>query len=179
MPQPVHRWQKLTLILKLMSFMIFMCLTWIHESKYGSYFRASIDMLRVEPLPLDGTPLNRILNLSLDSMSEPPVLVYHERLEAHERNYVYCCSSKVWRVQEGRLHSDAAHEFLEVHRRHDSPFTLVVFALAHIQHFFASLMLSSEGEPTVPGEHRCCAYYSRPGPGYSQPIMPFMSTPYI
>ena len=95
------------------------------DSEYGSYFYASNSMPPVENLTPgafgSGMNLNVSHFLSEESMSEPRVLIYHEWLLAHEWHHCHCISDRVWCIlQDYEPHSDAIHEFPEVHRRPES-----------------------------------------------------------
>ena len=89
------------------------------DSEYGSYFYASNSMPPVQDLTpgASGHNLNVSHFLSEESMSEPRILIYRERLLAHEWHNLHCISDSVWCIlQEYEPHSDAIHEFPEVHQ---------------------------------------------------------------
>ena len=106
------------------------------DSEYGSFFYASNSMPPVQDLPPGAS--NYTLNVSHflneESMSEPRILIYHEWLLAHEWHRLRCISDRVWCIlQEFEPHSDATHEFPEVHSRPEPLINRIVFALAFIR----------------------------------------------
>ena len=97
-----------------------------------------------------GQDLNVTHFLSEESMSEPRILIYHEWLLAHEWHNLHCISDRVWCIlQQYEPHSDAIHEFSEVHRRPESLINRIVFELA-------SMYVSHHGPclTMLPGDRR-------------------------
>ena len=95
-----------------------------------------------------GHNLNVSHFLSEESMSEPRILIYREWLLAHEWHNLHCVSDRVWCIlQEYEPHSDAIHEFPEVHRRSETLACRIVFELAFIRtpHGPSFRMLPGEG----------------------------------
>ena len=122
------------------------------DSDYGSYFYASNSMPPVENLTPGASSSGMNLNVSHflneESMSEPRTLIYHEWLLAHEWHNLHCVSDRAWCIlQEYEPHSDAIHEFPEVHRRPESLVNRIVFELAFIRslHGPSLTMLPGEG----------------------------------
>ena len=80
-------------------------------------------------------------------MSEPRILIYHEWLLAHEWHNLHCISDRVWCIlQEYEPHSDAIHEFPEVHRRPESLVNRIVFELAFIRSLHGPCLTMLPGE---------------------------------
>ena len=90
--------------------------------------------------------------LSEELKCEPIILIYHERLLAHEWHYTHGVSDRVWCIlQEYEPHSNAIHEFPEVHRRPESLINRIVFELAYEYEYVSQYGPSLS---MVPGDRR-------------------------